>query len=426
MIKIIKCLLLGALAVNFSAKADIVTDWNTLALDAIRTNRTNPPLASRALAILHIAIYDAVNGIKQSHEQRFQNYLVKRPTHPLASEEAAALSAAHLVLVDRFPAQAATFDGAYTSALALIPEATVKQALHKRRGVNVGEHVARTVLASRADDGSTNVVAAPVGTGPGAWLPTPPAFAAYLLPQWGFVEPFALDEPSQFRPPAPPRLASSRYASDYQEVKLFGAATGSIRTADQTQIATFWADGAGTATPPGHWNLIAQAVAAAQGNTFDENARLFALLNIAMADAAICSWDAKYEYNFWRPVTAIRAGDTDGNPNTDVDAAWSSFIGTPPFPDHTSGHSTFSGAAATVLGLFYETDAISFDTGSDGLAGVTRHFDSFLDAADEAARSRLYGGIHFRSANEDGLQAGISIGVWTFSNVLKAKSKPRD
>ena len=209
--------------------------------------------------------------------------------------------------------------------------------------------------------------------------------------------------------------------ANYNEVKTFGVAVGSVRTVEQSQIALFWADGAGTETPPGHWNHIAQDVGAAMGNTIEQNARLFALLNIAMADAAICAWDAKYTYDFWRPVTAIRAGDTDGNPATAPDPTWSSFVVTPPFPDYLSGHSTFSAAAATVLAMFYGTDNISFTTGSDFLPGVFRSFSSFSAAADEAAISRVYGGIHFRFASDDGLASGADIGAWTSAHFLQPK-----
>jgi len=234
-----------------------------------------------------------------------------------------------------------------------------------------------------------------------------------LLPQWGFVVPFAMRNSSQFRPPGPPSLDSQRYAADYEEVKELGAAVGATRTAEQTEIALFWADGAGTETPPGHWNSIAQIIADARGNTLEENARLFALLNIAMADAAICAWDAKYTFDFWRPVTAIAFAEPELH--------WMSFIVTPPFPDYTSGHSTFSAAAATVLPLFYDTEDLPFTTGSDFLPGVYRSFSTCMDAAEEAAVSRIYGGIHFRSASEDGLQAGISIGQWTFIHYLQPR-----
>src|SRR5262249_50021577 len=197
------------------------------------------------------------------------------------------------------------------------------------------------------------------------------------------------------------RLDSATWAADYHEVQAFGAAVGSFRTAEQSEIAQFWADGAGTETPPGHWNHIAREVVAMTGTSLEKSARLFALLNIAMADAAICAWDAKYTYNFWRPVTAIRSGDTDGNPATTPDSSWSSFIVTPSFPDYVSGHSAFSAAAATVLAFFYGTDDIPFTTGSDALPGVFRSFPSFSAAAVEAAMSRIYGGIHFRSASQD-------------------------
>lgn len=268
----------------------------------------------------------------------------------------------------------------------------------------------------------TPVVAPPSGSGPGDWQATPPAFASYLLPQWGFGAPFAIPSGLAFRPPGPPLLDSAEWAADYNEVKQIGSATSTTRTAEQTEIALFWADGAGTETPPGHWNSIAQIVVGSARNTLEQNARLFALLNIAMADAAICGWDAKYAYNFWRPVTAIRNGDTDRNDATAPDPNWISLIVTPPFPDYTSGHSTFSGAAATVLALFYGTDNMVFATGSDFLPGVFRSFSSFSAAAHEAALSRLYGGIHYRSANVDGLTSGMAIGMWTFRNYLQPKN----
>src|SRR5438094_562191 len=387
------------------ARADVVTDWNNAALDAIRSNNTAPPIASRALAILHASIYDAVNGIARTHEP----YLVPSAVPASASRPAAASAAAHQALVNLFPANASSFDAFHAATLAAIPDGPQKTA-----GIVWGEFVADQILSARANDGSDALVPPPDGSGPGVWVPTPPAFSPYLLPQWGFVVPFGMSSSSQFRPPGPPSLDSDQYAADYNEVKELGAALGSTRTAEQTQIALFWADGAGTATPPGHWNSIAQIIAAGQGNTLEENARLFALLNIAMADAAICAWDAKYAFHFWRPVTAIAFAE----PNL----MWASFIVTPPFPDYVSGHSTFSGAAATVLPLFYGTEDLPFTTGSDFLPGVTRSFSTCLDAAEEAAVSRLYGGIHFRSANEDGLQAGISIGEWTDSHYLQLKS----
>jgi len=386
-----------------AAHADVITDWNTAALNAIRANRTPPPVASRALAILHASIYDAVNGIARTHEA----YTVQSAVPASASREAAISAAAHRALVSLFPANVDAFDDLNATTLAAIPNSP-----QKNSGIAWGESVAQQILSLRSNDGSTAVVSTPSGSGPGVWIPTPPAFAPYLLPQWGFVLPFAAPNITTFRPPGPPALASARFLSDLAEVAALGPAVGSIRTPDQSQIALFWADGAGTETPPGHWNTIAKTVGALMGNTLEQNARMFALLNIAMADAAICAWDAKYTYNFWRPVTAIRAA---GN------MTWSSFIVTPPFPDYVSGHSTISGAASKTLSLFYRTDNISFTTGSDFLPGVTRSFGSFSAASNEAAISRLYGGIHFRSDNEDGLAAGMAIADWIFTHYLEPK-----
>jgi hypothetical protein len=402
--KVLSSSVSAALLIGTIVRADVVTDWNNAALDAIRAGSTAPPVASRSLAILHVSIYDAVNGIARTHEP----YLVQSEVPASASRRAAASAAAHEALVNLFPAAAASFNALHAAILATIPDGPQKAA-----GIVWGEFVAGQILAARANDGSDAIVLPPGGSGPGVWIPTPPAFRPYLLPQWGFVTPFAMNSSSQFRPPGPPPLDSQQYADDYDEVKSLGAAVGSTRTVEQTEIALFWADGVGTETPPGHWNSIAQIIADERGNTLEQDARLFALLNIAMADAAICAWDAKYQFHFWRPVTAIAFVEPELN--------WMSFIVTPPFPDYVSGHSTFSGAAATVLPLFYGTEDLPFTTGSDSLPGVFRSFSTCLDAAEEAADSRLYGGIHFRSANEDGLQAGISVGEWTSTHYLQPK-----
>ena len=393
-----------ASVIGIPARGDVVTDWNNAALDTIRADRIAPPIASRSLAIVHVAIYDAVNGIARTHEP----YLVPSAVPASASREAAASAAAYQTLVSLFPNHTSTFDALHAAILAGIPNSP-----QKTHGITWGEFVASQILAARANDGSNAIVQPPGGSGPGVWIPTPPAFLPYLLPQWGFVVPFAMTSSSQFRPPGPPSLDSQQYAADYEEVKQLGAAMGSTRTADQTEIALFWADGAGTETPPGHWNSIAQIIAAARGTTLEENARLFALLNIAMADAAICAWDAKYTYHFWRPVTAIAFAEPE--------LIWMPLLVTPPFPEYTSGHSTFSAAGATVLPLFYGTEDLPFTTGSDFLPGVYRSFSTPFDAAEEAGVSRIYGGIHFHSANVDGLQAGSSIGEWTATHYLLPK-----
>jgi hypothetical protein len=232
-----------------AASADVVTDWNIAALNAIRANRTSPPVASRALAMLHVSIYDAVNGIRRTHEP----YAVESAVPASASIPAAASAAAHRVLVTLFPANAIDFDAVHAATLA-----TMGDGPRKDRGIARGEAAADQILAMRAQDGSDSVIPPPSGSGDGFWQRTPPLYAPYLLPQWGFVRPFVLPAHGAFRPAGPPDLDSADYLADLEEVRTLGAAIGSTRTPEQTEIARFWADGAGTETPPGHWNSIAR------------------------------------------------------------------------------------------------------------------------------------------------------------------------
>lgn len=427
--------LLAALTIS-TTHADVVTDWNNHALQAIRAGRTPPPRSSRALAMLHIAIYDSINAIDRRHEsylfadrnsQRLMDNALatierseRRPHHlnraRTQAAEAAAAAAAHAVLMGLYPAQQAAFDTALTNSLAAIPNG-----LPERIGAALGRWIGSHVLQLRANDGSDTVVPYAPGVNPGDWQPTPPAFAPALLPNWALVTCFAMESGSQLRPPPPPALNTAQWADEFNEVKALGAKTGSIRTPEQTAIALFWADGAGTVTPPGHWNVIAQDVSAQRGLSMVQNARLFALLNLAVADAAIVSWDCKFAYNFWRPVTAIRNADLDGNDATAQDAAWEPLIATPPFPDYTSGHSTFSGAAAAVLAMYFGADTIPFTTDSEDLPGVSRSFTSFSQAAEEAGMSRIYGGIHYMAANRAGLESGAALGELVMENYLRPK-----
>ena len=235
------------------------------------------------------------------------------------------------------------------------------------------------------------------------------------------MTPFALSAGSQFRPAAPPALDSADFAAAFNEVKDLGRADSTTRTADQTQIAFFWRDGAGTSYAFGHWNTIAQAVSTERGLDLVADARLFALLNVATADALISTWDAKYAYNLWRPVTAIGAADTDGNPDTELDAGWGPLLTTPNFSSYTSAHSTVSAAAAGVLTALFGDD-YHFTVGSEGLAGVTRSFASFDAAAAEAGRSRVYGGIHYQFDSTVGLGVGANLA----DHVMDGLLKPRD
>jgi membrane-associated phospholipid phosphatase len=394
--------------------ANVVLEWNQLALHAVGQARLSPVFVSRDLAITQAAVYDAVAAIDRSFEPYHAHVKASRG----ASLEAAAAQAAHDTLTALFPTQASTFDSALAADLAGIPPGRARQ------GTEVGSEVARQILDWRSTDGSVPDPNAPPyvpGTDPGDWRPTPPAFLPALAPQWPQVTPFALTSGAQFRPDAPPALDSAAYAAAFDEVKDLGRADSTTRTDEQTQIAKFWNDGLGTAFAMGYWNRIAQQVATDQGLSLVQDARLFALLNIAEADAIISCWDAKYTYNLWRPVTAIQAADTDGNPDTGADAGWTPLLVTPNFPSYTSAHSTVSGAAAGVLTALFGADH-HFTVSADGLPGVTRSFDSFGAAAAEAGQSRIYGGIHYQFDNVAGQQLGHSVADYVVGGFLR----PRD
>jgi hypothetical protein len=380
-----------------------VIQWTDAALASIRAVNTPPTAASRSLAILGVAVFDAVNGI----QPRYEHYLVE-PDAPSDSDKVAALTtAAHDVLVVLWPTRASNFDALRDTILGGIANGQPKT-----NGINWGTSVAQQVLAARANDGSTAVVSYPGSTEPGAWRPTV-SFGGVvrpaLHPHWGDVTPFGVANVEALQPPSSPDLTTRRYATEVNFTKAYGSLTNSARTADQTEIGQFWGYGPGTATPPGHWNQIAIVAAQDRQLGIEETARLSALVNIAMADAAIVCWKCKYIDGLWRPITAIQLADTDGNPLTEADPNWAPLLATPPFPEYTSGHSTFSGAAATVLSAFFRGNE-RFTVGSDDLPGVLRSYKNFWDAAHESGVSRLYGGIHFWSANENGLSCGAAIG----------------
>lgn len=379
-----------------------VAAWNEQALRSIRASSTPPPKASRILAILHASIHDAYNGIAGTYQQY---YVTTGLPGPNASKEAAVAVAAHDVLAAAFPARVDEFDSEMAAQLGQVPNGALKTA-----GMNFGRAVAVAIMTSRASDGASSVVTYSAAPAPGVWRPTPGAFAAALLPQWGNVVPFGITDAARYVPAAPPALNSSQYRFDFDQVKALGSAASTVRTPDQTIIARFWANGAGTSTPPGHWNQIARIVVRQLGMGVADEARLFALLNIAMADAAIVAWKTKYQYNYWRPITAIREAASDGNPATSADPTWTPLLATPPFPEYVSGHSTFSGAAAMVLERVTGQRNFSFVATSDDAPGISRPYPDFRTAAAESGMSRIYGGIHFWSANEQGLKAGGDIG----------------
>lgn len=396
--------------------AAIVHSWNDVTLQAIRDVRPAPPMGSRALAMVSTAVFDAVNSI----DGRYQSYSGVPAVSPLASVDAAVANAARDVLVSLFPARVAVFDAALATTMATLPVGT-----STTDGVNAGRAAAASILTLRATDGkdapSTYL---PSGL-PGAWTPTASAFAAAVLPQWGSVKPWTMTIGSQFRPVAPPAITTTEYSSAFALIRQLGSVNSTTRNADQTATAFFWAGAAGTATPPGQWNMIAQTVAVQQDLSTPEASRMYALLNMALADAAIVAWDAKYAYDYWRPITAIQNGNTDGNAGTPGDPAWQPLINTPPFPSYTSGHSTFSSAAAAVLSAFYGTDTISFTAKSEAVGVADRTFRSFTAAANEAGMSRIYGGIHFGFDNKAGLTSGRALGNWVASRMIPMQPSAR-
>ncbi|WP_367154929.1 choice-of-anchor D domain-containing protein [Methylomonas sp. HYX-M1] len=384
-------------------QADPVLAWNDIALHAIQRDVTDPPIATRMLAMLSLAQYDTLAAIEGT-----QAYMVQRSLTGEVDAQAALATAAYRILTLSYPAQKATFDAALASDLTLIADGAAKD-----NGIALGLSIADAVWAIRENDGSDDYDTYIGSEEPGAWRPTAPAFDLPDEPHWGNVTPFALDSADEFRPAPPPALDSAAYAEAVNEIKALGSADSSTRTADQTEQALFWADGKGSFTPPGHWNQIASEVAFAQGNSLSANVRLFAQLNVALADAGIACWDAKYTYGLWRPITAIQDAEFDNNPATEDDDDWRPLLLTPPHPEYVSGHSTFSAAAATVLAATFGDD-VAFSTTSATLPGVTRDYTSFSEASQEAGRSRVYGGIHYEFTN----QAGNALGNQVANAVL--------
>jgi len=395
-------------------EADTVLDWNVVALKTTAAAPFNPPLESRNLAIVHAAMFDAVNSIVRE----FQPYAVQLGNSKAASPDAAAAAAAHFILVQLYPAQQAMLDAAYVVSLSGIHESS------KTDGIAVGESVAAKILTMRNDDGASAAINAAYtpGSQPGNWIPAPPTFHSALDPGWGSVRPFLLREGSQFRPEPPPPLTSPQYTRDFIEIKEIGSATSSTRTKEETDLAHFW-----VSTAPQIWNPAARQVAMAKGLTISQNARLFALLNLAGADAFIASWDAKYTYNQWRPVTAIRAADNDGNPDTIADANWTPLLTTPPFPDYIAGHTTYGGAAEEVLEDVLGADpSVTITLTSAAAPAVIETYTTFDEISEGVVEARVLGGIHWRTSSVRGRRVGQQVGAFAVRHFLTPKQEGCD
>jgi len=364
-----------------------VIEWNRTLLAIVRTPGAQPLAihSTRNFAILHAAVYDAVNNI----DGTFTPYLVRLPeVSRHASRPAAADQAAHDVLIALYPAFQATLDSDLQHDLAQISDGH-----NKADGIAVGQTVAAQILSLRSNDGS-GITPPPFipGNHPGDYQLTPPNFATADFTQWPQVTPFALGRADRFRPGPPPELTSDEYTHVFDEVKSLGFINSTTRTAEQTLIGTFW-----NGNIQDFWNEIAQTAALRHHLNTTQSARLFALLNISLADTAIAFFEAKYTYQFWRPVTAIQMAGSDGNPSTEPNPTWLPLTTkTAPDPAYPGAHSAISAAGAEVL-RFYFGDRFTFDVTSESSAGTRRHFTSFSAAAQEAGLSRIYAGQHFRS-----------------------------
>jgi hypothetical protein len=415
--------------------ADTVITWSENAARAATAAclhiSGNGLAEARMYAMMHAAVHDAVNAIDRRSRPYAFDAEVSGPASPDAAVAAAARDALVSVIAGLPESPQCVANGiadanaSYVAALAAIPDGAAKT-----NGVAVGQAAAAAIVALRADDGSDAPLVDfdyPQGTEPGQWRFTPdfPLQLAFA-PNWGKVIPFVLMRSSQFRPRAPYHLASEKYAADYNEIKRLGGdeiTTPSARTADQTEIGLFWIE-----SSPLAWNRLARSLSVNSGLDLWENARLFGLLNLAMADGYIASWEAKYHYKFWRPITAIRLGDTDGNPNTAGVPDWMPLQPTYPMPDHDSGHAVEGGVAAEILKQFFGTDDIPFTACSTTLAAgsrcddpspVIRSYSSFSQAANENAVSRIYIGIHFRRAVEEGVRHGQKIAAYAIRRFMK-------
>ena len=418
--------LLAALAMVNPAPAaasvpDPVLQWIGIMNDTVLAGGSSPLASTRITALVAGSMFDAVNGIRPQYRA-----LYVRPGVPgYASRRAAAVQAAFVVLSTVYPAQAGTLGPKRDASIAAI--SATESARSVQAGIAWGQTVASTILSIRSTDGIGPPPPPFVGvlgmesspSAVGVWRPTPLLNATGAGPQFATMTPWVLTRPSQFRLPPPNALNSPEYAADYNEVKSMGVYSGSQRSDDQSELALFWA-----LNTPLAWNRVAADLSASRGLSLTENAHLFALLNVTMADAAIACWDSKYRYVFWRPITAIRLGDTDGNASTDPDTTWTPWLdalpsGTPPHPEYPSGHSTVSGSAAAILAAaFGENTPLTFT--SEVRPGTTRSFPSFSAAVAEIADARVFGGIHFRSSCVRGNTLGQTVAAYVSGHAMRA------
>lgn len=387
---------------------DAVTFWNETAVttSAVHLGRAAAQVPVD-LAYVHIAVYDVAVGLHGGYKP-FAVRLVDPPAD--ASVDAAIASAAHRVLVTMFPGDQSYIDSRYGLALSAVPDGS-----SKTEGIALGEQVAAGLLTARAGDGWNSFVPYFPGTGPGVWQPTPPAFASAIAPWIAVMRPFTFDQPSQFRADPPPALGSQQWADDYNEVRLVGSVTSTTRTPEQTEIARFYGENAGI-----QYARIFRALAEEKGLSLDDDARLFAMLYVTTADAVIGCFDSKYYYSFWRPITAIRAGDSDGNRLTPADPTWTPLLTTPAHPEYPSAHGCFTAAVAETLATFFGTKKVSITLTSTFAGALPEHmFESTDEMIREIIDARVYAGIHYRTSTVHGAVLGRKVAHWVSKHAFE-------
>jgi hypothetical protein len=384
-----------------AASANVVTDWDEMAVTFIQP-RMVPPVAYRAMAIMHIAMFDAVNTI----EPVYRPYQAQLPAPPDTSKDAAAAAAAGAVLTKLLPDAAPDIQAALTSYLAAIPESDAKS-----NGIKLGDAVAAKILEARANDEASAPDAYRPVTTPGVYIPTPLTVAS----QWPTLKPFAMTSPSQFRPKPPIALESEQWAKDYNEIKELGEKNSSKRSARQTEDARFWLMTGPRSTHPLERQIIIQ-----KEMSVIESARFMAVIAAAEADAMIAVMDAKYKYAFWRPITAIRNGDIDGNAATEREATWQPIDNTPMHPEYPCAHCIVSSALASAIEAMLDTaDIPEVAMTSTTAPGVTHRWTNLRAYADEVAASRIVAGFHYRFSNVVGQDMGRQIGTYTVKTIMQ-------
>ena len=393
-----------------TARADAVTDWSAI-MEESTLRVPDPALSIRAAAIMQLAVFEAVNTIVGHYEPYLvEPYLGRVRAPAAASPEAAAIAAAHRVLVDLLPDQAESLNAKRAVSLAALPDGARKSA-----GIAIGEAAAGAMLAKRANDGMDTDVPYTPGTLPGQYRPTPPDFTPAFGAQLGRVTPFAIDSVARYRVPPPPALRSERYARNYEEVKRVGDIASRERPKDRADVARFFAP---DDIVPIYFSAARQ-VSLAQRKTLAENARIFALLGMAIFDAMVVCFDSKYFYDYWRPVTAIRLGHTDGNRHTDADPTWTPFVFTPPFPSYPSGHASFGGAARRVLERVFGKDGHTITLATPEVPDVVLHYASWKQITDDIDDARIYGGAHYRFDQEEAARQGRKVGRYVLRHWLR-------